>query len=263
MEAAESNIAKRARVMPRREMATDDLCGHAIAALARLRSLMQRRAKRDEACTVLTNLSVAVEFVGERLAATTFEERAPSVLDDEEEARKRRQAEATVADLFAEGDAEEVRSLSYIQARFCGCCGDALERVICENCKDDLASLCGNQEWLRRQDFAVAMRLFCKGARNIEEVAKRVVTAMQSTMPGLIEEHFGVSLSSVGSRMGEDRQTTHARKKRVVEATLKTGGAKGYKALGGARGEQHRERCAKAQKGNKSRATGEAKKRSR
>lgn len=263
MDATESNIAKRARVMPRPEMATEDLFDHAFAALSWLRSLMQRRAKRDAACNTLTNLAVGVEFLGKRLATVAFEERAPSVIDDEEEARQERQTEATLADLFAEPDPEVAHDIAYLQARFCGHCNAALEEVICEECREALAGLCGHQERLRRRDFTVAMELFCKGAGNIAEVAKRVVTTMQPTMPGLLEDHFGVSLTSVGARIGEDRQVTHARKKRTVESTLKKGGAKGYKGLGGARGEQHRERCAKAQMGNKSRATGEAKKRSR
>ncbi len=259
----EGTIAKKARIMPTRDMATEDLFGYAFAALTWLRALMQRRAKRDAACQTLTNLSVGVQYIGQRLASLKFDERAVSLVDEEDEEKRKRKTEATLADLFEEPDADIGDKMSYIQGRFCDHCKPELDDVLCEECRDALGSLCGHQERLRRQDFTIAMTLFCKGARNIEEVAKRVVTTMQATMPGLLQDHFGVSLSSVGGRMGEGRQTTQARKKRLVEGTQRRAGAKGYKGLGGARSEQHRKKCAEAQKGNESRAKGEASKRSR
>lgn len=258
----EQTTAAKASVMPRREMATEDLFLHAFAALAWLRSLMKRRSRKDSACVSLTNLSVAVQFLGERLSKLAFDERAPSVLDEDEAEKKKRADEATLADLFAEPDTEVAAEIDYIQSRLCDHCAPHLEAVMCDDCREMMGKLCGHIDRLRRQDFAVAMELFCKGARNIEEVAKRVVTTMQSTMPGLIEDHFGVSLTSIGSRMGESRQTARERKKRMVEKTLKKAGMKGFKGVGGARSDEHRERCAKAQKGNTNRAKGEARKRS-
>ena len=258
----EQAIAAKARVMPQREMATDDLFSHAFAALVWLRSLMKRRARKDSACVSLTNLSVAVQFLGERLSKLAFDERAPSVLDEEADEKKKHAEEATLADLFAEPGAEVVADIDYIQSRLCEHCLPHIEAVVCDDCRETMGKFCGHLERLRRQDFTVAMELFCRGARNVQEVAKRVVTTMQSTMPGLLEEHFGISLTSIGGRMGEGRQTTQARKKRLVETTLKSAGMKGFKGLGGARSDQHRERCKQAQQGNQSRAKGELRKRS-
>lgn len=254
-------IEAKARIMPTREMGTDDLFGLAFASLAWLRSLMQRRSRRDAACNTLTHLSVAVEHLGHRLANMSWEQRAPSILDDEEEAGGERASEATIADLFAEPEAKTAADISYLQAQLSEHLSSELEVWLSEETRDVLGRLCGELERLRKHDFAIAMELFCKDAKNLEEVSKRLVTTMQATMPGLIEKHFGLSLTSVGSRMGEGRATTQARKKRVVERTLKNAGAKGFKGLGGARSDQHRDRCAKAQKGNHSRAQGEARKR--
>lgn len=258
----EQNIAAKARVMPQREMATEDLFSHAFAALVWLRSLMKRRASKDSACVSLTNLSVALQFIGERLTKIDFHERAPSILDEEAEEKKKRAEEATLADLFAEPDADVTANIEYLRARLCGCCKPRLDAALCETCKDTVEVLSGHLDRLRRKDFAVAMELFCKGAGNIPEVSKRIVTTMQSTMPGLLQDHFGVSLTSVGARIGEGRATTRERKKRMVEKPLKKAGMKGFKGLGGARSDQHRERCAQAQKGNQSRAKGEQRKRS-
>lgn len=258
----ERDIAAKARVMPQREMATEDLFSHAFAALVWLRSLMQRRSRKDSACVSLTNLSVAVQFIGERLMKITFDERAPSILDEEADERKTRAEEATLADLFAEPDEDVVMDIEYAKGRLCQHCIPRLEAAICDECREVLGKLCGHLDRLRRHDFTVAMELFCRDARSIQEVAKRVATTMQATMPGLLKEHFGVSLTSVGGRMGEGRATTQARKKRMVEEPLKRAGMKGFKGLGGARSDQHRERCAQAQKGNHSRAKGEQRKRS-
>ena len=258
----EKTVEAKARIMPRREMATDDLFGLALAALSRLKALMTRRSHRDAACVALTNLSVGIQFLGERLASLTFDERPPSALDDEAEEKRQHAGEATLADLFAEPEAKVGSDIAYVQGKLCSCCRPQLAEVMCTDCMEALERLSGNLEELRKDDFAEAMGLFCRGAKDINEVAKRIVTVMQSTMPGLLQEHFGVSLTSVGERIGEGRQTTRERKKRLVEKTLKNAGMKGYKGLGGARSEQHREACRKAQLGNSSRARGEEKKRS-
>jgi hypothetical protein len=254
-------IEAKARIMPTGDMGTDDLFGLAFASLAWLKSLMQRRTRRDAACNTLTHLSVAVDHLAKRLAKLKFDERAPSILDEEEEDRGERASEATIADLFAEPEPRTAADISYLQAQLAGHLSSELEVWLSEETRDVLGRLCGELERIRKRDFATAMELFCKDARNLEEVSKRVVTTMQATMPGLIEKHFGLSLTSVGGRMGEGRATTQARKKRVVEKTLRLAGMKGFKGLGGARSDQHRERCAEAQKGNQSRAKGEARKR--
>ena len=254
------STVRRARVMATREMGTEDLFGLALAQLATLKAQMKGRSNRDAASRVMTNLYVSVEMLARRLGDVEFSARTPSM--EEEDELPERAEETTLADLFAEPEPEVMGNIDYLQSKLCRHCKPAVEEVMCEGCRETLALLTGELEKLRAHDFTVAMKLFCEGAKNIPEMAKRIVTTMQSTMPGLLEGYFGISLTSIGGRMGEGRQTTQARKKRLVETTLKSAGMKGFKGLGGARSDQHRERCKQAQQGNQSRAKGELRKRS-
>lgn len=208
-----------------------------------------RPVNRDATMRLLTDTFVLFDALGKRLAGLTYSE-APVKSDDEEDAPERADA-AALADLFAEPDAATTSRIDFLQ------------RGLCDRCADIAGELQGEIHDLRVRDFTVALELFVGGARTPEEVTRRVLAVIRRVRPELLQEHFGLSQADVSRRLGETRATTSAREKRVIEAPLKKAGARGFKLAGGARGEEHRKRCAQAQKGNTNRADGELRKRSR
>lgn len=207
-----------------------------------------RPANRDATMRLLTDTFVIFDALSKRLAGLTYSE-APAKGDDEEDDAPERADAAALADLFAEPDAATTVRIDFLQ------------RGLCDRCADIAGELKGELHDLRVRDFTVAMQLFVGGARDPEEVTRRVLAVIRRVKPELIREHFGLSQADVSRRLGERRATTQAREKRIVEKPLKQAGVSGYKLAGGARGEQHRERCAAAQKGNTNRAEGERRRR--
>lgn len=208
----------------------------------------QRPRHRDETLQMVTDGFLLFNTLASRLAGLSYAETAVHVAEDEVPERA---SEASLADLFSAPDLATTDRIEY------------LRRGMCECCAEKAAELRGELHDLQLRDFRVAFDLMVRGARDPEEVTKRVLAVTRRVMPEMLQEHFGLSQADVSRRLGETRATTSAREKRVIEAPLKKAGARGFKLAGGARGEEHRKRCAQAQKGNTNRADGELRKRSR
>lgn len=228
---------------------TGELLDAAEALLARLRKLVEGRRNKDAAFVTLTDSYLMFQAVGERLQGMEFGS-GPIKLEEEEEEFERADP-AALADLFAPPDEDTRQRMKYLQ------------RGMCEECAARAEELQGDLHDLVVRDFNTSLDIMVRGARNVEEVTKRVLAVVRRVNPGLLKKHFGLSQADISRRLGETRATTQAREKRVVEEPLKKAGANGFKLAGGARSEAHRSKCAKAQKGNTSRREGELRKRNR
>lgn len=227
--------------------ATGELLGEAEALLGRLRKLVEGRRNKDAAFVAVTDSYLIFQAIGERLQDMEFAS-GPVNIEEEDEMPERADA-AALADLFATPDHETASRVEFLQ------------RGMCEVCAGHAEELQGELHDLRVYDFRTVLDLMVRGARNVEEVTKRVLSIVRRVNPQLLREHFGLSQADVSRRLGERRATTQAREKRVVEEPLRKSGARGYKLAGGVRTEAHRDKCAQSQKGNGNRKAGELKKR--
>jgi len=201
--------------------------------LGTLRQLMRSRRQRDKACRTLTDLHVAIEHVARRLNGMEFSE-APVARDDDEDHGFEQADSVSMADLlFPEASAEEI------------------------DVADDQGM---TVEEFRLAHYRAFMDFHYSGCETVEDVAKRIGAFVRRVRPDACRK-FGISQAAQSRRFGEQRATTSAREKRVVEAPLIASGAKGFHGLGGVRSETHRRRCAKAQENNTNRRTGEARRR--
>lgn len=210
---------------------TDELMNEAERKLSELRRCLKSRRQRDRACRALTDLHVSIEHVAKRLGDVEFAE-APVSRDDDEEPPFERADGMSMAELFAES---------------------ADEAAVAED-------LDMTPEELRLTHFRAFIDFLALGCDSMEDVTKRAVAIIRRVRPDALRA-LGVSQADMARMFGEQRATTSAREKRVVEGPLKASGARGYLVAGGARGGQHRGRCAEAQKGNSNRRTGEARRR--
>jgi hypothetical protein len=124
-----------------------------------------------------------------------------------------------------------------------------------ERTLEDLNEAAVTLEQVRVFYFRLLVDYLVVGCRTPERVTEKVLAMVRRVRPESMRL-LGVSQSDVGRRLGKGRATVHAREVRAVEKPLKESGARGYKLLGGAKGEVQRENCRRAQMGNKNRVKG-------
>lgn len=213
---------------------TAELFREGAALLIKLERLMAGRKQRDKSCVTLTDLHVVIEGLARRLQQVEFSG-GPVAHDDEEDDHRLEGVEpVSMAELLA------------VPA-------DELERQVADDAEMDVREL-------RLRYFRQFLDYQVSGCKTADEVMRKTLAFARRFRPEALRE-FGLSMSDVGRRLGESRAKVHAREKRLVEDTLKRGGARGFHGLGGQRSEAHRERCRLAQQGNTNRAEGARRKR--
>jgi hypothetical protein len=192
-----------------------------------LERLLLGRRSRDKACMEMTDLFLTVNAIARRLGMTEFQE-APVARDEEEI------EQVPLADLMAAPP-------------------DDIELHAAEEEGVEVSDL-------RLRYFRQFLDFQFRGCRTAEDAMKKTLGFARRFRPESLRA-FGMSKAEVARKLGESRQKVHARERNQVEKLLKNAAARGFHGLGGQRSEEHRERCRVAQKGNKSRRTGEERKR--
>lgn len=224
---------------------TAELFQDARVCLRVLEEQMRKRSNRDRASMLLTDAYVALQEIGQRFAQVgpSFEGRRPNVEAEEEERQhQERPAQVSLAELMSASthEEQEISVMMEQQVRDFRSEFEAIERV-------------------KLIHFRQFLEFMTQGCRQVTDVTRKVVAIARRVRPELLRE-LGMSQVEVSRKFGEQRATTSAREKRVVERTLKSNGTKGYQLLGGVKSATHRENCRKAQQGNTNRRSAEERK---
>jgi hypothetical protein len=211
-------------------------------------ALQGGRGARGRASTALTEVYVHLQDIGRRIAGEAGkwldgDGGGPGAGSQEaEEEKGPREVEApgmSMAELLA-GPPEHVEELL----------GEQLDRVVKQ--VEDYEEIAVTIEAVRLHHFRAFIDYLVSGCRTPDEVMRKVLAITRRARPESMEK-LGLTQSDVARRLGEKRATVQAREKRVVEKPLKEQGARGYKLLGGVKGEEQRENCRLAQLGNQNR----------
>ena len=253
-------------------LSSEDLCAELGEAMKALAGLMESKRNRDKAGQMVTYLWSLLTVAAARVNLREgWDERGRKPVEEEDE-RHGREAWDEGGDPARVADGEEPMVSDMPMADlFRGGGTEVPLADLLEWTTDDeeeaLATVLGLERgalrWelgrmvthLQEEHFGRFLRYLVQGSREIDDVSRKVVALGRRTIPGEMEI-FGRSAADIARKArprGESRAATSAREKREVERPLIDAGANGFKLLGGARSEEHRERCRQAQKGNQNR----------
>jgi hypothetical protein len=227
-------------------LSTSELFDSARKKLDALEPVMEARKNRNRACALLADVMLELQQIGVRLQATggEFEARRPRALEDEDEFETTDAVQVAhweqqmpLADLMGEESTEEEEAFA-----------DAMNMPV---------------EDVRVMYFRKSLEFFCRGRTQVGQVTTAVLSFVRRFRPDLLTAMLGKGSSQVmmSRKLDEQRATTSAREKRVVEQPLKDAGIRGYKGTGSTKSEEHRDKCRQAQRGNTNRRDGERRKR--
>jgi hypothetical protein len=89
----------------------------------------------------------------------------------------------------------------------------------------------------------------------LDAFVKTLASMLRRVKAGYVSG-LGDSQTALGGKFGEGRATQQAREKRTIEEPLRAAGMLGFHLGGGTKTGGHRDRCAKAQRGNRNRIKG-------
>lgn len=252
---------------------TGQLCDEARRRLERIEGLLLSRRNRDGAAVALTELWKCVETLAGRIGRPGAFDAGPRPRrwDDDLPGGSGRRERWDIGDgdpsLMPndEGDWDEDRvdaseawglvGLSQVDE-------DARPISMMELCEgsgtdeeDEAATVAGAlsvRDW-RLMHFAELLRYLIRGAREVDDVSRRVLAMGRKVMPEQMRAFAGSKPSAAGvsrkaKRGGEKRATTINREQQEVERVMRDAGFMGYKGAGGAKSEAHRRNCSEAQK---------------
>jgi len=216
---------------------TLELLATARACLDGLERSVKTRRRSDKASDHLTELFLAVEHVGRRLRLIEWNESVVTEDEEDEDQAFESRREVSLHELMSmsddvEDDAELGDDVTVLRRR--------IQELECR-CTDM---------------FKAVIRYTTRGCTTAEQVRNKWLALVRRVDPEALRD-IGMTQTAVARALGERRATTSAREKREFEAPLKLNGSRGYLG-GGLRSEQNRKNCAKAQRGNRNRATGHA-----
>jgi len=253
---------------------TEDLFGLIEDRLSDLRGCLEGRRNRDRAGRALTDLWLCLEMVGRRVGrADSFEAAGRGVGAEEEDGPDWERWDDLDGDPMLQGamELEEGDGSGWADGEDEGgmnggggslSLGDLLQGGATADEEDAARERGISVRQLRLEWYRNWMIYMAHGARSESEVARRVVALIRPAAPELLMALVGarspkeVSQAAVARRFGETRAAVQAREKKWFERPQVAAGVHGYKGLGGARSEGHREACKQAQLGNQNRRQG-------
>lgn len=243
-----SGIGRRAAFAKRDDgegRSTAELFAELRAGLRALETRMEKRHGRDQASALLSDCWVAMQEIAERFGSISphFSERPVAPVEDEEDMETRETGQVSLAEVLRT-DSDEEQELD-----------EAMTAEL-----HDFHAAYESMQRVKVLHFRQHLEFLTRGCRQAEDVARKVVAMVRRVQPELLRG-LGISQVAVSRKFGEQRATTSAREKRVVEEPLRAVGAKGYLGIGGTKTASHREKCRAAQQGNTNRRDAEARRR--
>ena len=202
---------------------------------------MKTRRRRDRASDMITDLFLIIDAIAKRSGALEWNERVSAPDDEEDDQEHEPRIEVSLS---------EALSLAARHEEFDDHEGEY----------NDLAEANSRIRELQARlldSFRSFIRYTTVGCKSAEEVTKKWLAVVRRVDPHSLRD-IGMSQTAVARALGERRATTSAREQREFEVPMKRSGARGYHGTGGLRSQGNRDNCARAQRGNRNRATGHA-----